>query len=356
MIGALSRHRPLALLAGVVLAQVLLLAYQIRRAHDVRLIRYWSVEASTPVARGGTWLFSHLGGLWSGYIGLRNARTENEELRAKVAQMELRNRELETQANEAHRLELLLNFRQVHPEVQMLAAQVIEASADPASETLVINRGEQDRVKRNMAVITPDGIVGKVVEVFHSTSQVTLMTDKNMGVGAMFADTRTHGVIKGTGDPQPVMDYVVNDEKVAVGETIITSGEDRIFPKGLLVGVVASAKEGTPFEKIAVRPAARLDRLEDVIVLLTQEELAPGKPGTPFAVSPVPPSPPAEPSAQTKAAPARSLSPALARTNPDPKADSSAGSQANPSGNADNPAVVRAMPAGKTDQQSAPAR
>src|ERR1700691_1903510 len=104
MIDAISRHRPLALLAGVVLAQVLLLAYQIRRAHEVRLIRYWSVEASMPAARGGTWFFSHLGGLWSGYVGLHNARNENAQLRAEVGQLQLRNGELETEAAEAHRL------------------------------------------------------------------------------------------------------------------------------------------------------------------------------------------------------------------------------------------------------------
>jgi rod shape-determining protein MreC len=293
MIDAISRHRSLALLASVILAQVLLLAYQIRRSHDVRLIRYWSVQASAPAARGGTWFFGHLGGFWSGYVGLRNAHTENEQLREQVGQLELRNRELESQAAEAHRLEVMLDFRNVHPEAQMLAAQVIEASADPASETVLINRGDQDHVKRNMAVITPDGIVGKIVEVFPNTAQVMLMTDKNMGVGAMFADTRTHGVVKGTGDPQPLMDYIVNDEKVSAGQTIITSGEDRIFPKGLLVGVVASAKDGNPFQKILVHPAARLDRLEDVIVLVTQQELAPGKPGQSFTVSPAPPPPPA---------------------------------------------------------------
>ncbi|HEY6467125.1 MAG TPA: rod shape-determining protein MreC [Candidatus Acidoferrales bacterium] len=294
MIDAISRHRSLALLASVILAQVLLLAYQIRRSHDVRLIRYWSVQASAPAARGGTWFFGHLGGFWSGYVGLRNAHTENEQLHEQVGQLELRNRELESQAAEARRLEVLLDFHNLHPEAQMLAAQVIEASADPASETVLINRGDQDHVKRNMGVITPDGIVGKVVEVFPNAAQVMLMTDKNMGVGAMFADTRTHGVVKGTGDPQPLMDYVVNDEKVSTGQTIITSGEDRIFPKGLLVGVVASAKDGNPFQKILVQPAARLDRLEDVIVLVTQQELAPGKPGQPFTVSPVPPPAPAQ--------------------------------------------------------------
>ncbi|HXA56695.1 MAG TPA: rod shape-determining protein MreC [Candidatus Acidoferrum sp.] len=299
MIDALSRHRSLALLASVVLAQVLLLAYQIRKADsNVRLVRYWSVEASMPAARGGTWFFSRLGGFWSGYIDLHNARKENDDLRSQLGQLELRNRELEAQAAEAKRLEILLNFHSAHPEAQMLAAQVISASADPASDTIFINRGEQDRVRRNMGVITPDGIVGKVVEVFSTSSQVMLMTDRDMGVGAMFADTRTHGVVKGTGDPQPIMDYIVDDEKVAAGQTIVTSGEDRIFPKGLLVGTVAAAKEGNPFQKIQVRPAARLDRLEDVIVLVTQQELAPGKNGDGFGVSPAPP-PPAPPAEAT---------------------------------------------------------
>jgi rod shape-determining protein MreC len=309
MINAISRHRPLALLTGVILAQVLLLAYQIRRDHDVRLIRYWSVQASMPAARGGTWFFSHVGGLWSGYVDLHDARNENQRLQQQVGQLQLRNSELETEAAEAHRLETLLNFRDAHPEAQMLAAQVISASADPGSENLFINRGEDDHIKRNMGVITPDGVVGKVVEVFPNTSQVMLMTDKDMGVGAMFSDSRTHGVVKGTGEPQPLMDYVVNDEKVSAGETIVTSGEDRIFPKGLLVGQVASAKDGNPFQKILVHPAARLDRLEDVIVLVTQAELAPGKQGDGFTVSPAPPpvtAPPASaaPTGGANAAPA----------------------------------------------------
>jgi rod shape-determining protein MreC len=308
MIDAISRHRPLALLAAVVLGQVLLLAYQIKRDRDVRLIRYWSVEASMPAARSGSWFFSHLGGLWSGYVDLHNAHNENADLRAEVGKLQLRNSELETQAAEAHRLEALMNFREAHPEAQMLAAQVVSASADPSSEILFIDRGEEDHVRRNMAVITPNGIVGKIVEVYSGTSQVMLMTDKDMGVGALFADTRTHGVVKGTGDPQPIMDYVVNDEKVSVGQTILTSGEDRIFPKGLLVGVVGAAKDGNPFQKIHVQPAARLDRLEDVIVLVTQQELAPGKAGQPFGVSPAPPPPPA--TAQTPVAPSAIGTPA----------------------------------------------
>jgi rod shape-determining protein MreC len=305
MVDTISRYRSLALLAAVILAQVMLLAYQIKRDHDVRLIRYWSVEASMPAARSGSWFFSHVGGLWTGYVDLHNARKENETLRAQVGELELRNSQLETEAAEAHRLEVVLSFREAHPEAQMIAAQVIGASADTASDTIFINRGEQDRVKKNMGVITPDGVVGKIVEVFSRESQVMLMTDKDMGVGAMFSDTRTHGVVKGTGDPQPLMDYVVNDEKVTPGQIIVTSGEDKIFPKGLLVGMVASAKEGNPFQKIQVHPAARLDRLEDVIVLVTQQEMTPAKPGQSFTVSPAlppPPAPVAPPPSATSAA------------------------------------------------------
>ena len=274
---SLTRHRPLALLAGLVLGQVLLLAFQIKRDHDVPLIRRWAAEAVMPFERGGTWWFSKVGGVWSGYIALRGARAENAHLRAQVDQLQIRNRELESQATEAQRLSALLGFRDAHPEAAMIAAQVIGASADASSQILFVNRGQRDRVRANMAVITPDGIVGKIVEVLPASSQVLLISDRDSGVGALLEDTRTHGVVKGNGDPTPRLDYVVNDEKVHAGEVILTSGEDRIFPKGLLIGFVASATPANPFQIIHIKTAARLDRLEDVLVLLSQQDLAPRK-------------------------------------------------------------------------------
>jgi rod shape-determining protein MreC len=270
---SLSRQRPWILLTVVVLAQVLLLAFQIKREHDVRLIRFWAAEFVTPFERFGTWSLSKVGGVWGGYVGLRGARAENASLHQEVAYLRLRNRELETQALEAQRLGTLLNFQTIHAEAPMLAAQVIGASADPGSHTLVLNRGEHDHVRRNMAVINPDGIVGKIVDVFPNTSQVLLLDDKDSGVGALLADTRTHGVVKGSGDPALHMDYVVNEEKVHDGEMVLTSGEDRIFPKGLFVGTISGASQGNPFQIIRIRPAARLDRLEDVVILLTLQDL-----------------------------------------------------------------------------------
>jgi rod shape-determining protein MreC len=296
----ISRHRPLSLLAALILAQVLLLAFQIKRENNVRLVRYWTVQTFTPVERAGTWSFSRIGGLWSGYIGLRNARTENARLQKELDDLRMRNRELESQAAEGQRLASLLNFRNAHPEASMLAAEVIGASADPTSHTLFINRGERDHVRRNLAVITPEGIVGKIVEVFPTSSQVLLINDRDSGVGALFAGTRTHGVVKGSGDPNPRMDYIVNDEKVQVGDKILTSGEDHIFPKDLPVGKVESTKASAPFQVISIAPAARLDRLEDVLILLTQQELTPKK----TEESPAPNTPnPAAAKSQPAAAP-----------------------------------------------------
>jgi len=269
-----SKQRPFTLLTIVILLQVLLLAFQIKRERDVRLVRVWAAEIFTPVQRVATWILSGVGGSWHNYIGLRHMRQENDQLHAEVDRLQLRNRELESRAMEGDRLAALLHFRDSHTDAPMLFAQVIGASADSTSRIVFINHGERDHLKRNLAVITPDGVVGKIVEVTSNSAQVLLITDKDSGVGALFSETRTQGVVKGTGEPQLRMDYVVNEEKVHAGEAIVTSGEDRIFPKDLPLATVTAARPGNPFQKIDVKPVARLDRLEEVIVLLSQQDIS----------------------------------------------------------------------------------
>ncbi len=269
-----SRIRPLTLLAAVLVAQILLLAFQIRRAgSDVRLIRVWAVWAVTPFQRAGTYVYDGLRGSWSGYVDLRNARKENEQLRGELSALKIRNNQLESQAAEAMRLTALLDFRNAHPEAELVIARVIGGSAAGGARTLYINRGRQDGIQKNMGVMTPDGVVGKVLDVYGDTAHVLLLTDKESGVGAMLRTKRTQGVVRGTGDPDPVLDYIINDEEVAIGEAVITSGQDRIFPKDLPLGTVAEIKPGNPFKQIRIRTAARLDRLEEVIVLKNRQEL-----------------------------------------------------------------------------------
>jgi len=269
-----SRHRSLALFAAAIAVQVLLLAIQIRRGQQARLIRVWAIESVSPLGRGAAWSVDGVRGLWNNYVGLRHMREENEQLHTELGELRMRNSQLESRAAEADRLAGLLGFRDVHTEVQTLAARVIGASPDPSSHMVFINRGTRDGVKRDMGVITPEGVVGKVFAVYPDTSQVLLLTDKESGVGALLATSRAQGPVRGSGDPLLGLEYIGNDVKIEQGEKILTSGQDRIFPKDLPVGTVVQVQPDrrSPFQKISVKPAARLDGLEEVLVLLTRQE------------------------------------------------------------------------------------
>jgi rod shape-determining protein MreC len=150
---------------------------------------------------------------------------------------------------------------------------VIGSSAVAAARIILLNRGERDGVRQDMAVITPDGVVGKIIEVFADTSQVLVLTDRESGVGGLLETSRTQGVVNGTGEALLALNYVAPFQAVKEGERILTSGLDRVYPKDLPVGTVLSVEQGTPFQKIRVRPAARLDQLEEVLVLLAPPNL-----------------------------------------------------------------------------------
>jgi rod shape-determining protein MreC len=268
----LSPRRPLLLFAAAVAVQLLLLAFQVRRDRDVRLIQVWAAEVLTPVDRAGTTSIDWVGRVWEDYIDLHNARADNRRLQAEVNDLRLQVDQLRGRAAEAGRLASLLSFRQSNPALPLLAARVIGASLAPASKVLYIDRGARDGVHKDMAVITPGGVVGKILEVFSSSSQVLLVTDRESGVGALLVGSRIEGVVKGTDGPVLRMDYVENGEKIQKGEAVLTSGLDQIFPKDLPVGTVTTVSPGSPFQRIELRPAAKLDRLEDVLVILARPE------------------------------------------------------------------------------------
>lgn len=273
MVGIPSRHRSLFLLGGVVLLQILLLAVQIKRDSQGRLIRVWTVGAVSPFERVGAHGISHVRDTWNHYFALQNTSRENEDLKRENDALKLQITQLQAKAAEADRLAGLLKFRQTNVDVPMVSARVIGGSADSASQTVYLDRGEHDGIKRNMGVITPDGVVGKVIESYKDTSQVLLLTDKDSGVGAMLVDSRIQSPVGGTGEPLLVMKYIPNDDNVSSGERVVTSGMDRIFPRDLPVGTIADIKAGNPFKQIHVRPAANLQRLEEVFVLLTMKPL-----------------------------------------------------------------------------------
>jgi len=320
MLASSSRHRSLALLGIALAAQVLLLAVQVKREQQVTLIRVWAAELATPPGRVAAWIADGIHGGWSGYVALRHLRVENQQLQDELDRMRLRNAELEGRAAEADRLSKLLGFRDAHTEVPMLAARVIGASPDAGSRIVFLSRGSRDGIRRDMGVITPDGIVGKVLAAFPDTSQVMLLNDKDSGVGALLAYSRTQAPVRGSGDPTLGMEFVSNDVKVSAGEAVLTSGQDRIFPKDLPVGTVVTATpdKHSQFQEIQIKPAAHLDQLEEVLVLLSRQEFAPVKSadasaptsapavnaGPNSASNPRPTAPPSAPQATRAALPA----------------------------------------------------
>jgi rod shape-determining protein MreC len=271
----LGRYRNLIILVGVLFLQVLGLAVQVKRGNDLehtRLIRIWVIGAITPFERGLVWVENGTGNIWHNYFYLRRVRAENLQLKEEIEQMRLEQVRLGEDAAQAHRLQNLLGFKEQYV-AKTVAAQVIGTSGTDSNRVIYIDKGEDAGIRRDMAVITADGVVGKVSLVYPSEAQVLLINDQTSGVGVILADARLQGWLGGTANGEVVLNGVMSDEQVPVGETVLTSGGDRIFPKGLPVGTVAKVGKGKDlFLSVKVKPAANLGKLEEVLVLVEKQE------------------------------------------------------------------------------------
>jgi len=265
-----ARHKNATVLAVVLMAQILGLATQIRRPAEngpVRLIRKWAVAVISPFERGFVYSERWARHAWLDYFYLRGVSRENAALREQIESMRLAQVRIEQDAAQARRIQALLQFKEQYIS-QTVAAQVIGSSGSETSHIIYIDRGSSQGIEPNMAVITPDGIVGKVLHVYASTAQVLEITDQTSGVGATLVKSRLQGILKGQLTGNPNLAYIMADESVSPGEDVITSGGDRIFPKGLPIGKVASVSPGKDlFLTVRVTPAANLSRLEEVLVI-----------------------------------------------------------------------------------------
>ncbi len=277
-----SRHKNTVVLATVLLVQFLALAVQVKRqtvAGPVRLIRLLTVGAITPFERMFIYSGEDVRGVWTNYVDLRNVRSENLRLKAEAGQMRLERAREQEDARQARRIQALLEFKE-HWIDTTVAAQVIGTSGTETSRLLYLDKGTKDGIKPDMPVITPDGVVGKVLSVYGETSQVLLINDPTSGVGAILVNSRLQGVVKGSSTGEVQLNYIMGDETVQPGEALVTAGGDRVFPKGLPIGTVAKVSMGRNlFLDIKLKPAADLDRLEEVLVITAQKSRAPDTTG-----------------------------------------------------------------------------
>lgn len=264
----ISNHAAFFVLILALILQMLLLAFQATRKHNVRLIKVWAVSAFDPFERSVRGLSDAAAAANHSFGDYARVEQENKQLQQQLAGARALARQLAEAGAENAQLKALLNLQKSLP-LRTLSAEVIAASPGVGS-AIYIDQGAKDGLASDMAVITPDGVVGKTVAVFSHTAQVLLLTDSSSGAGAMLEKTRDEGVLKGSGDDVCLLDYISSSVPVAAGDKVVTSGLDQIYPKGLLLGTVVSVRAGNVYKVISVKPAVDLNRLEDVLVILNQ--------------------------------------------------------------------------------------
>ena len=279
------RYRNLLVLLAILLAQIIGLAMQVRRtdsgrnsldpqdAAGVRLLRLWADTIVTPPEKG--FHASRLGtvSLWQNYIDLRHVRQQNQELQKTIDRLRLEQASLLEDAKQGERLQALVDFQQKYV-YKTLAAQVIGTSGSDSSRVFYIDKGADYKLERDMAVITPDGIVGKVRDVFPHSAQVLAINDQTSGAGVILETTRIRGILRGNAAGRPQIVGILKDDRIQQGEKVLTAGGDLVFPRGLPVGVVEKVvtdPDRDAFIDVIVKPAAHLDRLDEVLVITSTE-------------------------------------------------------------------------------------
>ena len=280
-----DRYRNLIVLLIVLIAQVIGLAVQVRRSDasrmgldapdgkGVRLIRLWAEGLVSPPERmahnskmGMIWL-------WQNYLDLHNVRQQNTDLQKTIDRLRLEQASLLEDAKQGQRLQTMLGFQEKYI-YKTVAAQAIGSSGSDQSRVFYIDKGSDAGLQPDMAVITGDGIVGKIREVFPHTAQVLMINDQTSGAGVILETTRIRGILRGNTSGRTVVMGILSDQRIQPGEKVLTAGGDKIYPRGLPVGVVEKVvpdPERDSFIHVIVKPAAHIERLDEVLVITSME-------------------------------------------------------------------------------------
>lgn len=278
MLGFLRRYRILLTSSACLLASLLLVSISGRQRGSLREpVADLLLDGLAPLQAGMTWLQAKLEHAWDGYVNLLRVRRENEELRQRIALLREETVRLGELARENERLTRLLDLRARVAGVAY-GARVIGRDPLPWLRTLTVDRGERDGIRRGMAVLAPEGVVGRVAKVGHAAAQVLVLTDNNSGIDALVQRSRARGIVQGNLDAGCYMKYLRRTEDVAIGDRVITSGLDGIFPKGVMIGrVVEVALRNRGLLQVAViEPSVALDRLEEVLIVDATAEIREG--------------------------------------------------------------------------------
>jgi len=270
--------------ASVLLFHVLLLSVQVNHRFNTSFVRVWLLDSIAPLEKLVDMTVNGVGNVWHGYFGLVGVRGENVRLRAENDALKMQLARQNEEVLEAGRLRKLLDL-QSSGIGKTVVARVIGRDAAPSRshQTVTIDKGQIHGIQPDATVMTPEGVVGRVIFAANFFSTVQLVIDSQSAVAVMVSSSRRQAIVKGTGSSELELDYIDDDNDIKQGDELVTSGMDRVHPKGLKLGVISSVgpRKGL-FKMIRIQPAADLGRLEEVICLVERppaptgpQELAP---------------------------------------------------------------------------------
>jgi len=261
------RQRTGWLFVAVVVGHIALISAQVNSRRGVPILEEVIFGAFAEVQRGSAQVVGNVREGWQNYFALQQIRRENEDLKQRVAQLEIRLQQERAEAQQTRTLQQLLSLRQ-ETAPPTTAANVIGASADAYFRTISIDKGTSDGLRQDMSVIAPAGVVGRIILPTLRAAKVQLLIDRNAAAAALVERSRAQGVVLGTGTGVLTMAYLPGSADIKVGDRIVTSGIDGIYPKGFVIGQIESLQRGAgEFNGIVIKPAVDFSSLEAVLVV-----------------------------------------------------------------------------------------
>ena len=263
------RQRPGVVLAAAILLHVALISAQVNTASGLPVLQVITFGSFSEVQRGTMAMIDGVRGIWTGYVALRRVQQENNSLKQEIQTLQVRLQQERAEAQRTDNLRQLLELRE-RAQLDTAAAEVIAGAASPDFRTVTIDKGSSEGLATDMAVISPAGVVGRVILPSRRASKVQLLIDRNAAAGALIERTRVQGVVVGFGDGMLRMQYVPGTADVKTGDLVVTSGIDGIYPKGFVIGTIDHADRGSgAYHEIVIRPAVDFSRLEEVLIVRT---------------------------------------------------------------------------------------
>jgi rod shape-determining protein MreC len=225
----------------------------------------------SPVPKMVNWIGGTASDMYHGYLDMRRAVNENLQLSRKVATLTAENLKLRQSESDLRRLRSLLGYaEQFNMKTSLAHAIMLDTST--RFKSVIIDRGSDDGVDVNDAIVNANGLIGRVILTTKDLAKVQLVTDANSAVGALLERTRRQGVVRGDGSTGTEMHDIPSLADVIPGDRVLTAGIDGIYPKGIPIGVVTKAEAGPNlFKEITVKPSVDFGTVEEVIVIHTRK-------------------------------------------------------------------------------------